>query len=71
MPRARSSALPSASDRAVVLIHTVKPRTLSSTETVVTDDSARRLFDIEPAPFERTLREALVEDGVIAAAQRS
>jgi len=38
-----------------------------STETVVTDDSARRLFDIEPAPFEQTLREALVEDGILAA----
>ncbi len=33
-----------------------------STETVVTDDSARRLFDIEPAPFEVTLRQALAED---------
>jgi hypothetical protein len=33
-----------------------------STETVVTDDSARRLFDIEPAPFEATLRQALGED---------
>jgi uncharacterized protein YbjT (DUF2867 family) len=33
-----------------------------STETVVTDDSARRLFDIEPAPFEATLRQALAED---------
>jgi uncharacterized protein YbjT (DUF2867 family) len=38
-----------------------------STETVVTDDSARRLFDIEPAPFEQTLREALAEDGVVTA----
>jgi uncharacterized protein YbjT (DUF2867 family) len=36
-----------------------------STETVVTDDRARRLFDIEPAGFEQTLREALVEDGVL------
>jgi uncharacterized protein YbjT (DUF2867 family) len=33
-----------------------------STETVVTDDSARRLFDIQPAPFEATLRQALAED---------
>ena len=33
-----------------------------STETVVTDDSARRLFDIVPAPFEATLRQALAED---------
>jgi uncharacterized protein YbjT (DUF2867 family) len=33
-----------------------------STETVVTDDSARRLFDVEPAPFEATLRQALAED---------
>ena len=33
-----------------------------STETVVTDDSARRLFDMEPAPFEATLRQALAED---------
>jgi uncharacterized protein YbjT (DUF2867 family) len=33
-----------------------------STETVVTDDSASRLFDVEPAPFEATLREALAED---------
>lgn len=42
-----------------------------STKTVVTDDSAHRLFDIEPAPFERTLGEALAEDFFIAAAQRS
>ena len=33
-----------------------------STETVVTDDSALRLFDIVPAPFEATLREAIAED---------
>ncbi len=41
-----------------------------STETVVTDDSARRLFDIEPAPFEQTLREALAEDGAAPDARR-
>lgn len=41
-----------------------------STETVVTDDSARRLFDIEPAPFEQTLREALAEDGIAVAPRR-
>lgn len=39
-----------------------------STETVVTDDSARRLFDIEPAHFEATLRQALAEDREAAAA---
>jgi uncharacterized protein YbjT (DUF2867 family) len=33
-----------------------------STETVVTDESARQLFDIQPAPFEATLRQALAED---------
>ena len=33
-----------------------------STETVVTENSARTLFDIEPAPFEVTLRQALAED---------
>jgi uncharacterized protein YbjT (DUF2867 family) len=33
-----------------------------STETVVTDDSARRLFDIDPMGFAATLREALAED---------
>ncbi|MGA2010959.1 MAG: NAD(P)H-binding protein [Solirubrobacteraceae bacterium] len=33
-----------------------------STETVVTDDSALRLFDIDPAPFAATLRQALAED---------
>jgi hypothetical protein len=33
-----------------------------STETVVTDDSARRLFDMKPAPFEAALRQALAED---------
>jgi len=33
-----------------------------STETVVTDDSARQLFDFQPAPFEATLRQALAED---------
>jgi uncharacterized protein YbjT (DUF2867 family) len=33
-----------------------------STETVVTDDSARRLFDVEPDGFEATLRRALTED---------
>jgi uncharacterized protein YbjT (DUF2867 family) len=33
-----------------------------STETVVTDDSASRLVDIEPASFEATLRQALAED---------
>jgi len=42
-----------------------------STKTVVTDDSAHRLFDIERAPLERTLREAVAEDFVIAEAQRS
>ena len=41
-----------------------------STETVVTDDTARRLFDIDPAPFEQTLREALAEDGIVAAEAR-
>ena len=41
-----------------------------STETVVTDDSARRLFDIEPAPFEQTLRVALAEDGIAVAPGR-
>jgi uncharacterized protein YbjT (DUF2867 family) len=40
-----------------------------STETVVTDDSARRLFDIEPAPFEVTLRQALAEDRAAPAPQ--
>ncbi len=33
-----------------------------STETIVTDDSARELFGLEPAPFEDTLRQALAED---------
>ena len=33
-----------------------------STETVVTENSARRLFDIRPTPFEATLRQALAED---------
>ncbi len=33
-----------------------------STETIVTDLSARELFDLQPAPFEDTLREALAED---------
>ena len=33
-----------------------------STETVVTDDSARRLFNVVPASFEATLRQALAED---------
>jgi uncharacterized protein YbjT (DUF2867 family) len=33
-----------------------------STETIISDDSARRLFPIEPAPFEATLRQALAED---------
>ncbi|MDE3069615.1 MAG: NAD(P)H-binding protein, partial [Acidobacteriota bacterium] len=33
-----------------------------STETVVTDDTARSLFDVRPAPFEATLRQALAED---------
>ena len=33
-----------------------------STETVVTDNTALRMFDIDPAPFERTLREAIAED---------
>ena len=33
-----------------------------STETIFTDDSARRLFDIEPAPFEATLRQTAAED---------
>ena len=34
-----------------------------STETTVGDDTARRLFGVEPAPFEVTLRQALAEDG--------
>ncbi|MFI5038416.1 MAG: NAD(P)H-binding protein [Solirubrobacterales bacterium] len=38
-----------------------------STETIVTDRSARRLFDIEPASFEMALRAALAEEGVPAA----
>ncbi len=38
-----------------------------STETIVTDDSARLLFDIQPAPFEATLRQALAEDGYAGA----
>ena len=33
-----------------------------STETVVTDESARELFDVQPARFEATLRQALAED---------
>ncbi len=33
-----------------------------STETVVTENSARTLFDIEPAPFAVTLRQALAQD---------
>ncbi|MHB8491973.1 MAG: NmrA family NAD(P)-binding protein [Solirubrobacteraceae bacterium] len=33
-----------------------------STETIVTDDTADRLFDVTPAPFEVTLRQALAED---------
>ncbi len=33
-----------------------------STETVVTENSARTLFDIDPTPFEVTLRQALAED---------
>jgi len=33
-----------------------------STETVVTDDTARRLFDIDPVSFEVALREAIAED---------
>jgi uncharacterized protein YbjT (DUF2867 family) len=37
-----------------------------STETVVTDDTARTLFDIDPAGFEATLREALAEDPDLA-----
>jgi uncharacterized protein YbjT (DUF2867 family) len=37
-----------------------------STETVVTDDAARTLFDIEPAGFEETLREALAGDGDVS-----
>ncbi len=37
-----------------------------STETVVTENSARTLFDIEPAPFEVALRDALAEDRGVA-----
>jgi uncharacterized protein YbjT (DUF2867 family) len=33
-----------------------------STETVVGDDTAQRLFDVEPASFEAALRQALAED---------
>jgi hypothetical protein len=33
-----------------------------STETVVTDPSGARLFDVEPKPFARTLEQALNED---------
>jgi uncharacterized protein YbjT (DUF2867 family) len=33
-----------------------------STETVVTDPSGARLFDVDPAPFEDTLKSALAED---------
>ncbi len=33
-----------------------------STETVVTDDAALHMFDVEPAPFAETLREAIAED---------
>jgi uncharacterized protein YbjT (DUF2867 family) len=41
-----------------------------STETVVTDESARRLFDVDPAPFEQTLRQALAEDGIAVSPRR-
>lgn len=37
------------------------------TETIVTNDTASRLFAIEPAPFEATLRQALAEDDAAAA----
>jgi uncharacterized protein YbjT (DUF2867 family) len=33
-----------------------------STETVVEDHTARQVFDVEPAPFEEALRQALAED---------
>ena len=33
-----------------------------STETVITDGSGAALFDIEPIPFDETLRRALAED---------
>ena len=39
-----------------------------STETVVTDPSGARLFDVDPLPFEETLRRALDEDGYAATA---
>ena len=38
-----------------------------STETVVTDPSGAALFDIEPAPFDETLRLALAEERATAA----
>jgi len=40
-----------------------------STETVVTDPSGARLFDVEALPFEETLRRALAEDREAAAGQ--
>ena len=36
-----------------------------STETVVTDDSARRLFDVEPSPSKH-LRQALAKDSTVS-----
>lgn len=42
-----------------------------STETVVTDPSGARAFDVDPAPFEETLRRALAEDRGVAAAPRT
>ena len=39
-----------------------------STETVVTDPSGASAFDVEPAPFEETLRRALAEDRQAATA---
>ena len=33
-----------------------------STETVVTDPSGMELFDVEPTPFGRALRDAIAED---------
>jgi uncharacterized protein YbjT (DUF2867 family) len=41
-----------------------------STETIVTDDSARELFGLKPAPFEATLHQALVEDSAARARAR-
>jgi len=42
-----------------------------STETIVTDDSARKLFDIEPATFVATLRQTLAEDDATREQARS